>query len=500
MKTGGWYISLMVITFIYFYIYAVNYVRGAVLPDQMDGSKFSQDFFKQETMKMYREARQGGRQVQGGLQQPIFPRLSMQYHNYTSMTTYLRHVSTIYANLTALYSIGQSVQGRELWVMVVSSSPYEHMIGKPNVKYVANMHGNEAVGRELMLHLILYLVQNYNTDYYVHWLLDNTRIHVMPSMNPDGFEVAIEGTCQGGQGRYNARGFDLNRNFPDYFKQNTHKGSQPETEAVKEWISKIQFVLSGNIHGGALVASYPFDNTPNSINSIFSNVLSTPSLTPDDDVFKHLASTYSFQHGRMFAGEPCKVGAPQFENGTTNGAAWYPLTGGMQDYNYIWHGCMEVTLELSCCKFPPASELQGFWEDNRKSLLRFLGEAHRGVKGFVKDETFSPIEGANMKIRGRDVGFQTTKEGEFWRILLPGIYTMEVFAEGFAPREVQFAIVEQNPTMLNVTLYKQEAPRREGIVSDITEEPASSGLFSFNPLSDIQNGVKKLFENLPVIG
>ena len=103
--------------------------------------------------------------------------------------------------------------------------------------------------------------------------------------------------------RYNARGFDLNRNFPDYFKQN-NKRSQPETEAVKEWISKIQFVLSGNIHGGALVASYPFDNTPN---SIFSSVLSTPSLTPDDDVFKHLAGSYSFNHGRMFTGEPCKV-------------------------------------------------------------------------------------------------------------------------------------------------------------------------------------------------
>ena len=34
---------------------------------------------------------------------------------------------------------------------------------------------------------------------------------------------------------------------------------------------------------------------------------------------------------------------------------------------------------------------------------------------------------------------------------------MEVFADGFAPREVQFAIVEQNPTMLNITLYQVDS-------------------------------------------
>lgn len=112
-----------------------------------------------------------------------------------------------------------------------------------------------------------YLVNSYTTDKYVKWLLDNTRIHILPSMNPDGFEVAREGQCDGGQGRYNARGFDLNRNFPDYFKQNNKRG-QPETDAVKEWTSKIQFVLSGGLHGGALVASYPFDNTPNSSKSV----------------------------------------------------------------------------------------------------------------------------------------------------------------------------------------------------------------------------------------
>jgi carboxypeptidase M len=524
MKTGTWYVYGFVVTFVYFYVYAVNYVRGSVInsypPKHHYGGPLKTGPHRHPSahVPQYSTVNGDPRQTNpvkrvtkvgdfADQQQPVYPRLSWQYHNYTSMTTFLRHVSTIYSNLTALYSIGQSVQGRELWVMVVSRSPYEHMIGKPNVKYVANMHGNEAVGRELMLHLILHLVHNYETDYYVRWLLDNTRIHIMPSMNPDGFEVSSEGTCQGGQGRYNARGFDLNRNFPDYFKQN-NKRSQPETEAVKEWIAKIQFVLSGNIHGGALVSSYPFDNTPN---SIFSSSISAPSLTPDDDVFKHLAQVYSLNHGRMFLGEPCKVGAPQFLNGTTNGAAWYPLTGGMQDYNYIWHGCMEITLELSCCKYPPSSELAKFWEDNRNSMLQFIGEAHRGVKGFVKDEAAVPIEGASMKIHSRDVGFQTTKEGEFWRVLLPGIYTIEVFAEGYQPREVQFAVIEQNPTLLNITLNginrrADQLDRKEGAAAappsaiETTLGADESEQQSPSIFSSMQSSIKDFFSNLPGLG
>lgn len=154
----------------------------------------------------------------------------------------------------------------------------------------------------------------------------------------------------------------------------------------------------------------------------------------------------------MSRGVACKSATPSFDSGITNGAAWYPLTGGMQDYNYVWFGCMEVTLEVSCCKFPPAHELRKYWEDNQLSLVKFLAEAHRGVQGFVFDALGAPIERASLKIKGRDVGFQSTRYGEFWRILLPGVYKLEVFADGYAPRELDFMVVEEHPTLLNVTL------------------------------------------------
>ena len=104
-----------------------------------------------------------------------------------------------------VYTIGQSVAGENLYAMVISDNPLVHEAGEPEVKYVANMHGDEVLGRELLLQLAAYLCENYGHHELITSLVDSTRIHLIPSLNPDGYRLGT---------RPNKNGVDLNRNFP----------------------------------------------------------------------------------------------------------------------------------------------------------------------------------------------------------------------------------------------------------------------------------------------
>lgn len=76
-----------------------------------------------------------------------------------------------------------------------------------------------------------------------------------------------EGLCESRTryiGRGNAAEVDLNRDFPDRFENGFSqrlKPNQPETVAMMKFITSNPFVLSANLHGGAVVASYPYDNS-----------------------------------------------------------------------------------------------------------------------------------------------------------------------------------------------------------------------------------------------
>lgn len=59
-------------------------------------------------------------------------------------------------------------------------------------------------------------------------------------------------------------------------------------------------------------------------------------------------------------------------------------------------------------------------------MIKYIGEAHRGVAGIVKDVRGNPIPNAYVQVEGRNFGVKTTPLGEFWRVLMPGFYTIEV--------------------------------------------------------------------------
>jgi len=149
------------------------------------------------------------------------------------------------------------------------------------------------------------------------------------------------------------------------------------------------------------------------------------------------------------------------QGGITNGAAWYTVEGGMQDFNYLSSNDFEVTLELGCNKYPAASELQKEWEDNKQSLLEFAWQAHLGFKGLVKDaDTLQGIANALIHVRNitriarsyrrsDDINhdIRSVHDGDYWRLLTPGEYEVIAMADGYEPLAKLIEVSEHGHTV-----------------------------------------------------
>jgi hypothetical protein len=371
-------------------------------------------------------------------------------------------------NITRIYTLSEpSVMGVPLFVLEFSTVPGQHEILKPEFKYIANMHGNEVLGRVLMLKLIDHLCSGYmSNDKNIRSLIEKTRIHIMPSMNPDGWQIS---TDEGGNdyivGRANANGIDLNRDFPDldrimygnevyHVNHNNHlldqlnkldHQVQPETLAVMRFIMSTPFVLSANLHGGDLVANYPYDASRSGASSEYAE-------TPDDDTFRVLSLAYSTSHPTM-ADPKRKSCSPDDDTtfadtkGITNGARWYSVKGGMQDFNYLSSNDFEITLELGCKKYPPAEELEQEWKNNKDALINFMWQTHIGIKGIVRNALNGrPISNAVIHVQNItrtgdgdgeaenthiDHDITSVFGGDYYRLLTPGEYLVSASYPGF---------------------------------------------------------------------
>ncbi|XP_044262132.1 carboxypeptidase E-like [Tribolium madens] len=387
-----------------------------------------------------------------------------KHHNNDELVQVLQDVNSKCPNITRVYTLTEtSVLGLPLYLIEFSTKPGHHEIMKPEFKYIANMHGNEVLGRELLLKLADYLCEQYTTgNPEIQSLIEQTRIHLMPSMNPDGWQLA---TDTGGKdyliGRTNNNSIDLNRNFPDldrimfsneenHIDHNNHLLAQltrlkdplqPETKAIIRLIMQIPFVLSANLHGGDLVANYPYDESKTERQK------DEYSKSPDDETFRHLALAYSTHHADMASPKRGGCGdadSDRFgkQGGITNGAKWYSLAGGMQDFNYLSSNDFEITLELGCDKYPPTYTLQHEWDRNKNALINFIWQSHIGIKGIVYDSALNRgIANAIIHVKNitggqiRDIQHDVTSvhDGDYFRLLTPGQYKITAYKDGYLP-------------------------------------------------------------------
>jgi protein MpaA len=116
--------------------------------------------------------------------------------------------------------LGESVRGRDIVAWHLGEP------GRPKVLLVATMHGDEAAPRQILQTLRDGLSIN------------GVDLWVLPTYNPDGLAAGT---------RKNARGVDLNRNFPYHwadldgnYESGTKAGSEPETRAMMRFLRKIR--------------------------------------------------------------------------------------------------------------------------------------------------------------------------------------------------------------------------------------------------------------------
>lgn len=142
-----------------------------------------------------------------------------------------------------------------------------------------------------------------------------------------------------------------------------------------------------------------------------------------------------------------------FLQGITNGAKWYPVAGGMQDWNYLNTNCFELTIEVGCKKYPFSNELETYWQQHQNSLLNLINSTYNGVHGFVHDNHGRPIELAIISVEGIDKNVTTYKTGDYWRLLTPGRpYRITASKYGYNSQTLVIFIHYSN--QLNFTLYK----------------------------------------------
>lgn len=384
--------------------------RPEVVRELITAGSVEVDHVTSEGFELY--GRKGLSQYLDGKNIPYFDMKAMtkaalaDYPTHAQITAKLQAAAAKNPSIMKLISIGKSVRGKDLWVMKISDNVNVDEV-EPEFKYISSMHGDEITGREMTVSLIEEMAAKYGSDSEITELVNNSEIYIMPSMNPDGSEK---------KQRANINGADLNRNFPDLTDPNATAGRELENQHVMKFQSEHKFSLSANFHGGTIVANYPWD--------------STYDRHPLDGLVKELSLSYAELNPEMRS-------STEFAGGITNGADWYVVKGGMQDWSCFFYNDLQITLEVSHIKYPSYSDIPGFYKSNRDSMLNFMKQVHRGagvkfkrpnISGTVAIKQLSPVS--------KNLGSYAFGSSEFYKVLPDGQYSYTVTEKNKRAQEV----------------------------------------------------------------
>ncbi len=372
------------------------------------------------------------------------------YPTYNEYLAIMEDFEVQYPTLCQKINIGTSVQGRDLLAVKLSDNVSIHE-QEPRFLYVSSMHGDEIAGYVTMLRLIEYLLQNYGADSEITNLLDNNEIYISPLHNPDGTYAGGNNTVSGAT-RRNANFADLNRNFPDILDGENPDGnaSQPETLAYMAFAEENHFVMAANFHGGIEVVNFPWDTMQE--------------LNVDDDWWRLISREYADQ---VHSIDPNYMTA--FENGITNGWAWFEADGGRQDFMNYYLRSRELTIEISDQKTPPGNQLPYYWDTNKVALLNFMKQVQYGIRGLVTNADTGESIKASVYIASKDhLNTWVATElpiGDYYRPIKGGTYQVTYAAPCYESQTVSVSVSDLNSTTRNIALVPLA---EEPIVNDVT--------------------------------
>ncbi len=369
------------------------------------------------------------------------------YPTYDAYVQMMNNFANNYPSICTLINAGTTVQGRSILFVKISDNVNVRE-AEPQFMYTSTMHGDETTGFVLMLRLIDSLLTSYGTDTRITNLIDNTEIWINPDANPDGTYHGGNNTVYGAT-RYNANGYDLNRNFPDP-EYGVNPNEQQETSVFRNVAEQNNFVLSANFHGGAEVVNYPWDTWTNGYPDYISH--------PDENWYVFISHLFA-DTAQQYSPSNYMNG---FDDGITNGGAWYVIHGGRQDYMNYFMNSREVTIEISDTKLLPATQLPAHWNYLKRSFLEYMENVLYGVRGIVTDTSGSPLK-AKITVLSHDEMnseiYSDSINGNYHRMIAPGNYTFEFTSEGYITQTVSNVLISNfNTTILDVQLIPNTVP------------------------------------------